>query len=565
MTKNKKLAIVAASIFILVNLSPYLLLRENGRYMDWDNLDSVHVWYKTLIESGHLFSPNSAVVESMMGGLPRSSFPSELNFTTLLFALMGPLGSYLLERGIAAVFAFVGMYLFVKDYLLPKKDSFYINLSISTLFSTLPFWPYGGLSVAGVPLLVYSFLKIRDGQARWHHWLYIVFNPFASSLVLSGLFAIVIGFFYSLATSFRRRNLNKPLFAGLFLFIASSVVANYRLFIAFFIDDSYVSHRVEFASPSLNSLVDAGKTGLGLFLRGQAHAHSLQFPFMVATVLLGLVISLQKRVARAHLIGGLIFVALVAALYGLKGSEIFWPVHSAITEKLPIQYDRFYSLLPVVWYSLFAISLYLISTQIRIGRLMSSAAIGAQALLLLTMNQPLRAEAACVLRGTCSVPTYDQFFSKSLFAQVKQYIGKPVNKYKVLSLGIHPSISLYNGMHTLDGYSADYPLAYKHSFRKVISTELEKNTERKAYFDLWGSRAYVFTEQDFGQMSTKWSSSSDRVVRNLQLNTAEMSRLGGQYLISAIPIDLPSSPGLRLLKEFKDPQSAWDIWLYQVK
>lgn len=565
MTKNKRLAIVAASIFILVNLSPYLLLRENGRYMDWDNLDSVHVWYKTLIESGHLFSPNSSVVESMMGGLPRSSFPSELNLTTLLFALMGPLGSYLLERGIAVVFAFVGMYLFVKDYLLPKKDSFYINLSISTLFSTLPFWPYGGLSVAGVPLLVYSFLKIRDGQARWHHWLYIVFNPFASSLVLSGLFAIVIGFFYSLATSFRRRNLNKPLFAGLFLFIASSVVANYRLFIAFFIDDSYVSHRVEFAPQSLNSLVGAGKAGLGIFLRGQAHAHSLQFPFIVATVLLGLVISLQKRVARAHLIGGLVFVALVAALYGFKGSEIFWPVHRAITEKLPIQYDRFYFLLPFVWYSLFAISLYLISAQIRIGRLVSTAAIGAQALLLLTMNQPLRAEAACVLRGACNMPTYDQFFSKRLFAQVKQYIGKPTNKYRVLSLGIHPSISSYNEMYTLDGYSADYPLAYKHSFRKVISTELEKNTNRKAYFDLWGSRAYVFTEQDFGQMATKWSSSTDRVVRNLQLNTAEMSRLGGQYLISAIPIDLPSSPGLRLLKEFKDPQSAWDIWLYQVK
>ena len=130
---------------------------------------------------------------------------------------------------------------------------------------------------------------------------------------------------------------------------------------------------------------------------------------------------------------------------------------------------------------------------------------------------------------------------------------------------MHPSISLYNQLHTLDGYSSDYPLAYKHSFRKIISMELDKNNERKADFDLWGSRAYVFTGQDFGQMATKWSSSSDRVIRNLQLNTRQISLLGGEYLISAIPIDLRSSPDIHFLKEFKDPQSAWDIWLYQIK
>ena len=106
LTRNQWFAVIAASTFILINLSPYLLLRENGRYLVGDNLDSNHVWYKVLIESGHLFSSNSTIVESMMGGLPRSLFPSEFNLTTLLYAFLGPLYSYLLERFIAFAFAF---------------------------------------------------------------------------------------------------------------------------------------------------------------------------------------------------------------------------------------------------------------------------------------------------------------------------------------------------------------------------------------------------------------------------------------------------------------------------
>lgn len=564
MSRVKRFSLVSAVLLVLISLSPYILLWGNGRYMDWDNLDSVHVWYKTLLESGHLFSSNTTIVESMMGGLPRSSFPSEFSLTTLLYAIAGPLGSYVIERIIALTFAFAGMYLFLNKYMLAKRDAYYIVLGVATLFAILPFWPYGGLSVAGIPLLVYCFLRFRDGDARWPHWLYIIFNPFASSLVLSGIFVIVVVFFYAVIVSIKARSPGRSLFAALFAFIVASVLANYRLFIAFLVDSAYVSHRIEFAEEHLNTLSEAARVSLGMFVTGQDHAHSLHFPIIIATVFLALILSINRGQEKTPFLWGFLFVILVSVLYGAKGAHFFSPIHTAIVQKVPIQYDRFYFLLPFTWYALFAYSLYVISSSLRLGRFVSGVAIIAQSFILLSMNQPLRAEVNCRLRNNCSVPTYNQFYAQQQFAEIRQFIGKPADSYRVVSIGIHPSISSYNGFHTLDGYSADYPLSYKKSFRKIIAKELEKNPRKRIYFDLWGSRAYVFTEQDFGNMAAKWSATPDRVVKNLQLNTVDLSRLGGSYIISSIPIELSSSPGLRLLRSFKHPDSAWDIWLYQV-
>ena len=69
---SKRIAIAFSSLLIFINLLPYLLL--DSRYMIWDNLDSNHVWYKVLIQSGQLFSSNSTIIDPIMGGLPRSSF-----------------------------------------------------------------------------------------------------------------------------------------------------------------------------------------------------------------------------------------------------------------------------------------------------------------------------------------------------------------------------------------------------------------------------------------------------------------------------------------------------------
>ena len=350
--------------------------------------------------------------------------------------------------------------------------------------------------------------------------------------------------------------------ACLFLFALTSAISNYRLFIAFFFDSSYVSHRIEFGRRLL-PMVDASLKSARLFLLGHDHAHSVHFPLIIISVGFAAFISIRKSKYTYPLLGGLSFLVASSLLHGFKNVSFFTPLHEAIQSIVPIQYDRFYTLSPFVWYSLFALSLIVILLYVRGSRFLVCILLLCQSLFITSKNFPLRAEVACMFMRQCENPTYSQFYSEELFSQIKNFIGRPVHTYKVLSLGIHPSIASFNGLHTLDGYMADYPLSYKHKFRSIISAELEKNDRKRAYFDKWGSRAYVFTEQDFGQMVLKSSYSPVRVVRNLELDSRQVSRLGGEYLISSLPIDLKSSPGLEFLKVFKSNSSVWDIWLYR--
>jgi hypothetical protein len=71
--------------------------------------------------------------------------------------------------------------------------------------------------------------------------------------------------------------------------------------------------------------------------------------------------------------------------------------------------------------------------------------------------------------------TYSQFYSTNLFKNIENFISKDKKTYKVISIGMHPAIAIYNGFYTLDGYSTFYDLKYKYKFRKIIAPELEKN------------------------------------------------------------------------------------------
>lgn len=55
---------------------------------------------------------------------------------------------------------------------------------------------------------------------------------------------------------------------------------------------------------------------------------------------------------------------------------------------------------------------------------------------------------------------------------IRTYIGRPVEDYQVLSLGMVPAIPLFSGFHCADAYTVNYALAYKHAFREIIAGEL---------------------------------------------------------------------------------------------
>lgn len=137
----------------------------------------------------------------------------------------------------------------------------------------------------------------------------------------------------------------------------------------------------------------------------------------------------------------------------------------------------------------------------------------------------------------------------------------PVEEYRVASIGLHPAIAQYNGFYTLDSYNNFYPLSYKYQFRKIIEKELEKNKTIRTYFDEWGGRCYIFTDE-LGK-HYMFKKNTKKRLKNLELNIEVFKDMGGQFIFSSVPIDNASENRLNLEMVFESKSSVWKIYLYR--
>ncbi len=563
MIDNARKYHIVGYTLLLIYLIPYIILGENVRIPVWDNLDSIFVWYKLVISEGNLFKDNTFPVQIIMGGIPRGSLPGELHFTTLLYWLFGPLPSYIVERFIVHISAFIGMVLLLKRHILVNESySEWLVFGVSLCFALLPFWPYGGLSTAGLPLLFFSFLNFRSGKLNKWDYLIVFIFAFYSSLVLVGLFVLFLFVMILTRDIFKSRVINKESLYFIMLLSIFYIISNYRLFQSFVLSSDYISHRVELRYQTLKTTYPAIRSSLKLLLFGQGHSINLIFPFVFLVVILGTWTSLKYNRLNSRILFIFGFLILTSIIFGFKDSYFFSTVDSFIRSRLPIQYDRFYFISPALWYILMAVTGNYFINQYRIGKFIVISLIVLQIGFSFLRSDVIRNELDYRFFGRYS-PTFKSFFAKDLFNDIKDKISKPTYSYRVASIGIHPSISQFNGFYTVDGYVPDYPLAYKHKFRKIIEGELIKNDRIRSYFDNWGSRAYLFTAQDYKQMCTK-DFARDKELSNLNLDIQSLIDLDCHYILSALEIDEESSNGLCLIQKFEHQDSSWDIWLYEV-
>ena len=159
--------------------------------------------------------------------------------------------------------------------------------------------------------------------------------------------------------------------------------------------------------------------------------------------------------------------------------------------------------------------------------------------------------------------TFDQYFNTDLFEEIKEYINEDPSEYKVGSVGISPSIALFNGFNVVDFYLSSYDLKYKKRFRKVIESELEKNSIIKNYYDGSGKRIYIYSSE-LGKNFIHFKKSVPKEI-NLDLNYAELKNIGCKYIFS-ITIINNQYHNLKLLKKFNNIKYPHlnDIYLYKL-
>ncbi len=552
-TRKERRYLIFALVVIAIYLSPLFILQENAHIRVHDNLDSNLAWYKVLARSGELFGGvNGAIPQIINGLLSRNAFGTEYSVIVWLYAIFPTMVAYGFSQALTRVVAFFGMYLLLKKHLLPGERWMTLNVAASLAFALTPFWPSGMLSTLGMPLALWAFLNIRNGEGTLKDYLVLTLLPLYSSIVLGFFFFLSAMAVFWLVDLLKGKGWNFRFLFSIAYMSFVYMIVEYRLLFSFLFKGEPNS-RDEYFHAEL-PLWRVARLTLKNYVFGHTHVMTVHTLFILPATLIALYFVFSKKLWKQEKL----FVFLFTLNFVLSLWYAFWFYEGwlPITKKFhfmdTFNFARYHFLRPLVIYASFALALKIISLQ---GFSWSKTAkwlAVMQILLLGLFNDEIIYQ---------KKPSVKQFYAEELFQEIKEHIALPQEEYRVASIGIHPAIAQYNGFYTLDTYNNFYPLSYKHEFRKIIEQELAKNKTIRKYFDKWGGRCYIFTAQLGKRYMIK--KDSKRHLRDLQLNTDVFKELGGTFIFSALPIDNAEENQLTLEKVFVSKLSAWKIYLYK--
>jgi hypothetical protein len=563
-------------IIVIIYILPYIILNNKSPIQIHDNLDSNYVNYKLIAETNTVFTPSFEIIEPFMGGTYRLSFPSELNVIMLLFVLFPPLTAYIINMIIIHITAYLNMYKLLNNYVV-KENGNHITVGVALCFGVLPFYPWLGLSIAGSPLILNSFLNIRSSKTSKSDFIFIILFPFYSNFPLAVLF-----FYFLLALIFiydliHNRVFNLKFNAMLSISLILSLITQYRNLFFLFGNHDYTSHRIDFRRSGYTGreFLDISDT---VFREGYYHFASGPNYIIIWIIIILLLIFLSPYNYNQYKDETKILVCLFLAMIFISSIGPFIKTIYVINYTSEIRlatifnWDRFYSLQPLFVYLSFAYSLIIFNKipfkikkyDLKITkskkRIITHILIFLQLVFLISGSVPMYNHYWGSLRNENSI-TYNEFFDPELFGQIDNHINRSKNSYRVASLGLYPSITQYNGFYTVDGYIPNYSLDYKIQFRKIIEKELDKNQRLKDYYDNWGSRVYLFSAE-LGK-NYLYTKETNKTIYNLEINTKKLYELGGEYIISAVRINNYLELNLDLIGIFETVTSIWQIFLYK--
>lgn len=619
---------------IFLYLWPYWALGRDAYVMVHDQLDSMFISIKTLAESGLLFAHPDAIVPQIGNEIPRGAYPSPFYAVVWLFMLFGAFEGFVASQVIIRLVAYWGMFRLLSQHFLTEEELRIPAALSAVLFACLPHYALFGLSIAGQPLFFSGLSAIRAGRGRLLDWLICGLYPVGSLLALGGLFTMVIGGLLWLLDVVTRHPGARRLFLALVFTLVSALIVEYQMVMTLLgMAEGFVSHRVEFEQ-SIPTVREALASAWNNFQLGQYHSPSMQEKVIVpaslfalalaalgrdgllrrrtyerrrllpsavtvaaaasAALLLSLNLTGRPFAASSSILGVLIPIAglilicgpstgprktahhaiallvwsLSAALvvsfwYGLWPSV--WGLISTAHPRLPyLNLSRFHYLHPMLWTLALAAIVAIVWLQGRVvAKLIATLIVVLHALTLIEGAEHRLSRAGGDL-------TFREFFSSDLFKDLAQRLESEGAVTGVISVGLHPAIAAYNGFHTLDGYLANYPLAYKQTFRQIIEKELSRSDVYRNYFDKWGSRFYVFSHELAPVGDIAFSLTKQRVVaadiqlRSLRLNMPVFVEMGGSHVLSALPIGNAEELGLELVTVAGHAGSPWEIYAYRV-
>lgn len=561
---------------------PLFIWGENCVFPIHDQLDETILSY--VLNARH-WGERVDFFPELLGGINASGMqPSAVLFIPL-YRLFSAVNAFLIQYAVVFLCGFFGMYLAVKE----MTGSSILAVAMGGCFCMLPIPPVYGLSVMGVPFLLWCFLNLWNGRRIVFSFLYLLFFGLTTHLVLIGY--VVLGLWLlALLWSILKKCCNRWICLGFGFLMLLYVLVNRSLFYELiFGGGSYVSHREEL----VNVAMPFWEAVKGVFLNSAQHANSLHGYLILPTfaaLILGVVFyrrldpKRKKRCIAA--VAGMAILVGIAVLYGICKCQPVVDFRNRCSGFLRyFQLERFYWLYPAGWYLEFGLCFSVWweagrqgcdvrekRANSRIGKLVHSPLfqLATLVLVLLPTLQLIKVNSYFFLNvnqhnngsGVTGYISWGSFYAEELMLELENAIGREKEDYRVAHVGLSPAPALMHGFYTADGYSNNYPLEYKHRFRRVIAGELEKSPETAAYFDDWGSRCYLFNaESGYAYMLGK----QDRTVyHDLEFDTTALRELGCEYIFSCGEILNAQELALELLGYFETEDSFWGVWLYEL-
>ncbi|HCQ5324206.1 TPA: hypothetical protein OLB91_003025, partial [Listeria monocytogenes] len=470
MWKKHKWLIIAV-LLLVIYVAPLFILGGNSHVRIHDNLDSNVTWYKMVLDSGdYTAKVGTANIDQIMDdSVPRDSFDSEFVGIDWLYMIFSTPIAFAMSQLITRVFAFLGLFLWARDYLIKDKKYLVPLYFVSLAFALTPFWPSGMLSTLGMPLALWAFLNIRNNKRRIWNVVILTLLPFYSSLILGFCFFLVMVGCIWLYDVFKKKQVNIRFLLSMLYMTLLYALVNYRFIYAMFLHPEPDS-RSEFSLPEL-SFLSSIRLSFKNFIIGHTHDQALAGFVIIPVLLLVLALIIIKREWGKEklflwLFGFNLFLSFWYGFWWYRG----WNVIKEHVEIMrTFNFSRFHFLQPFLFYGLFALAIVYLIKKGNWWRKLAYVVVALQLVVVFANNSEI------YYRTGNGSPSINQFYATEQMEEIKDYIGKPQSSYRVGSIGLHPSVSQESGFYTVDGYVNSYPLAYKRAFRKIIAGELDKS------------------------------------------------------------------------------------------
>ncbi|KUG07602.1 DUF6044 family protein [Solirubrum puertoriconensis] len=562
--------LLLAVLALLLLWLPCLLRGADSYILIDDNLDTeIGVPYLLQHFGVALDYRPSATLPAIMNGLPRNALRPGLSVPVALFGVFGPLTAYWVNHLLVRLVGLLGMYLLVRRYGLSNPGQRWLAAAVALAWAVLPIYSMYGLSALGVPWPLLAILELRNGRGTWWHWLTLLLFPTWSMFVLAGFF-VIAGLGLMLAADWAlSRRVSLAVWLGVVVLGLSYCVVEWPLINSLLVRQQFVPHRLEFRLAELAPQGIAAGLRSTLQYLGWGQYHSSRF-FHGGIALALLLAAWQMRNADQKLkrvwlrrVGAGLMVIVALSLFCGFYPQAMAPVQRIAPALGAFNFTRFHFLMPLLWFGLWVVAL----RQLPAGGLQTSLVVLQLCIGFGSNTEWLNNLRLWGGRPAAHEPTWRQFVAPDLFRQAKTQLerrsGQPAATWRVACLGLPPTVAHLNGFYTLDSYQNNYPLPYKHQFRRIIAPELAKSPELQRYFDAWGNRCYLFSAE-LGR-NFRVGRADGVVVQDFRMNTAAFREMGGRYVLSAVRLANPGATGLQLIAQLHSPTAYWALYIYEIR